>query len=56
MNFWRPILSLLLVAGIAFAGVAHAQARPVWGVLCPTGTAQVVLGSDHGHTDTDPVN
>lgn len=52
----RPLLVLVLLAGMALATQSAADARRVRGVTCPTGTAQVVLDPGHGGADTGAVN
>jgi N-acetylmuramoyl-L-alanine amidase len=56
MKLWRLLFAVLLLAVIAISNGSSAQARPVRGIACPTGTAQVVLDPGHGGTDTGAVN
>lgn len=56
LNLWRPVTLMALLASLLLGESAPAQAKPVRGVSCPTGTAQVVLDPGHGGTDTGAVN
>lgn len=55
IGIWQRVIAVALVAGTLVVSPA-AQARPVSGVSCPTGSAQVVLDPGHGGADTGAVN
>ncbi len=55
MKGWKWVIALVLVAGQVMAA-APVGARPVPGVTCPTGSAQVVLDPGHGGSDTGAIN
>jgi N-acetylmuramoyl-L-alanine amidase len=56
VNIARLVCLVLLFAGFAAIDLGAVQARPVPGVTCPTGSAQVVLDPGHGGSDIGAVN